>query len=135
MGTVGLAFSVCCACISVAMSSGCVRMLLFRSSRLFSGVFVVLLNMVWCILLGFSFSSARYLWIAFWIFFLVCSCIIFWASFFANFPLSASSLIHSLVGVVVFGGSGILDGRFFIRGCCCQSSVCVIIKIAFLHVW
>ena len=98
----------CCVSISFAISSGLVRMLLFRSVMQSNGGVSRFLNTFLFILLGLVSYNCLYLNMAFLIHSLVYLVVIFLACMFAVLANVANSFIHSFFCKSSFGGGGML---------------------------
>ena len=95
-------------CISFAMSSKLVRMLLFWSVMQSNDSVSRFLNTLFFIFLRLISYSCLYLDMAFLIHSLVYLVVIFFACIFAILANVASSFIHSFLSKSLFGGEGIL---------------------------
>ena len=98
----------CCICISFAMSSGLVRMLLFRSVMQSNGGVSTFLRTFLFIFFGLISYICLYLEMAFLMHSFVCSVVIFLACLFAVLASVASSFIQSFFSRSLFGGGGML---------------------------
>ena len=129
----------CCICISVAMSYGLVKMLLFWSIIQSNGGVSRFLNTFLFIFLELISYSCLYLDMAFLIHSFVYLVVIFLACVSPILVNVASSFIHSSLSKSSSGGEGILMWAWlfssFITGCVHQFIVLFEMYIAFLIRW
>jgi hypothetical protein len=90
----------------LAISSGCMSMLLFLSMMLSIDGLVVSLNILLCPFFGILSSVFCICFMTFWMFLFVCFSIMFLASFLASLPIYAISWIHVVIGICICGGFG-----------------------------
>jgi hypothetical protein len=110
----GFNLFVCWAWISLAMSSGCVSMLLFLSMMLSNDGFLVSLNIQLWPLYGILSNVFCIFLMAFWMFLFVCFSIMFPTSYLASLPIFAISWIHVVMGIATCGGLGRSSAMFMI---------------------
>ena len=136
MGTVGLLLRVCCMCISFAMSSGFVSILLLRSLMQSSGGVSRFLNTFLFIFFGLVSYSFLYLDMAFLMHSLVYLVVIFLACRFDVLAIVAIYLIHVLIRKPSVGGGGMCIRLYCLSvsiiGCICQFVRFFVMYIVFL---
>jgi hypothetical protein len=98
----------------LAISSGCMSMLLFLSMMLSIDGLVVSLNILLCPFFGILSSVFCICFMTFWMFLFVCFSIMFPTSYLASLPIFAISWIHVVMGIATCGGLGRSSAMFMI---------------------